>query len=227
MNKAFIILTIVAIAIGCDTQNNNENKPLEQNEAISDPAEKAARDSIEKAQKDSTLKVNEAQRLEDIKRRDALKKKFNYKVDEFKDIGFYIHKNQTVSNSWNRKCLKVHINSTGYIYLEDQFYSDDWIFHTSIQVKIGADIYNSSIVETYDENNKTEIGSGSIWENITYSNEQDEKIITAIAENSDKEIKVRFNGKQYYSDINLSKKDKQAIKEGYELSELIKKVGNE
>lgn len=92
MNKAFIILTIVAIAIGCDTQNNNENKPLEQNEAIIDPAEKAARDSIAKAQKDSTLKVNEAQRLEDIKRRDALKKKFNYKVDEFKDIGFYIQK---------------------------------------------------------------------------------------------------------------------------------------
>jgi hypothetical protein len=226
MKKLLFVLTVTVATIGCSNQTSTDKQTTDTKKDTVDLVQKAKADSIKKAQADSIAKVNEAQRADNLKRRDALKKNFNYKKDEFKDVGFYIHKSQTVDNSYNRKCLITHINSNGYIYLEDQYYADDWIFHTSIQVKIGDKIYNSSVVETYSDHNKTQNSGGSVWENITYTDDQDEKIIKAIADNADKEIKVRFNGKQYYSDFTLSKKDKQAIKDGYELSELIKKVGN-
>ncbi len=226
MKKFLFVLTVTVATIGCNNKTSTDKQTADTKKDTVDLVQKAKADSIKKVQADSIAKVNEAQRADNIKRRDALKKNFNYKKDEFKDVGFYIHKFQTVDNSYNRKCLKTHINSNGYIYLEDQYYADDWIFHTSMQVKIGDNIYKSSVVETYSDQNKTENSGGSVWENITYTEDQDEKIIKAIADNADKEIKVRFNGKQYYSDFTLSQKDKQAIKDGYELSELIKKVGN-
>jgi hypothetical protein len=160
-------------------------------------------DSITKLKRDSIEFVKRRNIEESKKRFEILKKNFVFKEDEFKNIGWYIHKSQTVSNSWNRKCLKTHINSDGYIYLEDQYYSDDWIFHSRIEVKIGGEIFRSEDIPTYSEYNKTENSSGSVWENISYIDGQDNGIIKCISENVDQEIKVRFIGKQYYSDFVL------------------------
>jgi hypothetical protein len=219
MKNVLLPILVAAALAGCTSAAKKEVDQIDQ-------VQKLKSDSLKKLHADSIAKVNEADKAKNIERRDALKKNFMFKEDEFKKVGWYIHKNQTTENSWSRKFLKAHISSTGYIYLEDQYYASDWIFHTSISVKIGDKIYESSTVETFDENNKTENSGGSVWENINYLGEQDKQIIVAIAGNTEKEIKVRFNGKQYTSDFVLSKKDKEAIKEGYELAELIQKVGN-
>jgi hypothetical protein len=220
MKKLLFILTITVITFGCNNSTTDAKK------GTIDSTKKTKPDSVKRAEADSIAKANEIDKANNIKKRDLLKKNFVYKKDEFNNIGWYIQKSQTVDASWNRKCLKTHVNSDGYIYLEDQYYADDWIFHTSIQVKIGDSIYNSEVIETFNANNKTENSGGSVWENINYTDGKDNGIIKAIASNVGKEVKVRFNGKEYYSDFTLSTRDKQAIKESYELSELIKKVGN-
>ena len=225
MRKLLFALTVLTTTISCQNQTKPDKQADAKTETI-DLAQKQKNEAIEKAKTDSITKLNEAKKEEYKKRLKALKKNFNFKNDEFNNTGWYLHKNQTVDNAWNRKCLKTHINSDGYIYLEDQYYSDDWIFHTSIQVKIGENIYNSSIVETYNENNATQNSDGSVWEKISYTDDKDYGIIRAIAESGDKPVKVRFVGKQYNSDFTLSNKDKKAIKEGYELAYLLKKVEN-
>ncbi len=222
MRKLLFPLTTLITIISCQNQTKTDKQIDAKTETINLIQKNEA---VEKEKADSIAKINNEQRVENKKRLEILKKNFNFKKDEFNNTAWYRHKNQTVNNSWNRKCLITHINSDGYIYLEDQFYSDDWIFHSSIHVKIADNIYNSSVVETYEENNKTENSGGSIWENISYTDGKDNGIIKAIAESGNKLVKVRFVGKQYNSDFTLSNKDKKAIKEGYELAYLIKTVG--
>lgn len=161
----------------------------------------------------------------DKRRLEVLKTKFNYKYDEFEKKGWYENKNQTAKNSFNRKLLQVRVNSVGYAYLEDQYYGDDWIFHTRVKVIVGDNTYESDDIPTYDKNNNEFNGSGSVWENISYTSNRDKGIIKAIADSGDNIVKVRFVGSQSVSDFILTGIDQQAIKDAYELSELIKKIG--
>jgi hypothetical protein len=216
----------LCLFIGCNNERSINQRALQIYTLRKDSLDKVNAEIIEKARKDSLERFKKKERINNLKKRDLLKKNFIFKKDEFKGGGWYTHRNQTINANYNRKCLYTHVNTMGYIYLEDQFHSDDWIFHTSIDVKIGDKVYRSSKIETYDKNNNTQNSGYSVWENISYINGKDNGIIKAIAENTDKEIKVRFNGKQYHSDMILSRKDKLGIKESYELSELIKKVGN-
>jgi hypothetical protein len=155
-----------------------------------------------------------------------LKTKFDYKYDEFKNIGWYQAKTQAVDSTWDEKMLKVHVNNTGYLYLSDQYYGDDWIFHTRIEVKIGEAIYRSEDIPTYSPENKQDNSGGSVWETISYTDGKDNGIIHAIAESGDATIRVRFTGERETRDFTLTKRDRQAIKDGYQLSELLKRVGD-
>ena len=149
-----------------------------------------------------------------------LKKKFSYKKDEFQDIGFYSHK--TWGKYWpNRKTLTSGVNSSGYAWLRSNYSASDWIFHTSIYVLIDDKKLTSPIVETYNENNITKHDGGRIWEVVTYDNTN---ILQEIAMNTDKTIKVRFNGTEFYDDITLSSKDKKALKDCYDLAKMIKEL---
>jgi hypothetical protein len=162
----------------------------------------------------------------DKKKLSELKTKFNYEYDEFENKGWYFHKTQIVQNTFDKKVLKVYVNNVGYAYLMDQYYADDWLFHTRLEVKIGDNLYKTEDIPTYDSNNSTEIGSGSIWENVSYTAGRDNGIIKAIAQSGTTPIKVRFTGDRGVYDMTLSDRDRQAIKDSYELSELIKKTGD-
>jgi len=164
------------------------------------------------SQKDSIIAASKAQI-------EVLKKKFNYTADEFQKVGFYKHK--TFGESYpDRKTLTVGLNSEGYIYLRSNYHADDWLFHKSVQIKSGETILESPTIESYDKAHVTYNSGGDIWEQNTYKD--DNGIIYLISISQDNEVKVRFNGQQFYSDIVLSKKDKQAIKDSYELSQAIR-----
>jgi hypothetical protein len=155
---------------------------------------------------------------ESRKKLDKLKRNFTYKKDEFQDIGFYTHK--SYGKYWpNRKTLTSGVNSSGYAWLRSNYSDDDWLFHTSIHVLVGERKLTSPTVETFSEKNKTDNNGGRIWEVVTYDNTE---ILREIAENTDKTIKIRFNGREFYNDATLSASDKQALKDCYELGELIK-----
>lgn len=174
----------------------------EVNNWLKNKKEIAKKDSIEREQKLASLKS-----------------KFIYTKDDFQDIGFYSHK-RWGKNWLNRKGVTVGLNSSGFIYLKSNYYSGDWLFHESITVNIDGQNYESEVVPRYAEENRTDISGGNIWEVITYKNSQ--SIIKAIAENTDKVIKVRFNGDKFYDDITLSGGDKNATRECWELSQLLK-----
>ncbi len=171
--------------------------------------------------------VDPAKLATDKARLAELKTKFNYKYDEFEKKGWYEAKSQVVANTFNTQMLKVNVNNKGYSYLEDQYYGDDWLFHTHVEVKIGDAIYKSDDVETFDPNNSQNNSGGSVWENISYTADRDNGIIKAIAESGDTPIKVRYTGGSGgVKDFTLTKRDQQAIKDAYELSNLIISTGD-
>jgi hypothetical protein len=161
---------------------------------------------------------------------EKLKQNFIFESDEFKGGGWYTHKNQTVDKTYNRTYLGTQVSADGYIYLSSHYYdsssrylSSHWIFHKKVLVKIGATVLETDEISALSNDQSRDYGSGSIWEVNHYTKNRDNGIIKLIAENYDKEIKVRFVGK-YDIDIVLADQDKVAIKESYELSELLRKT---
>ena len=151
---------------------------------------------------------------------EKLKNKFTYKYDDFKGGGFYTHKTFGKYKP-RRKTLTSGVNSEGYYWLRSNYYSNDWLFHHTIQVLIGEMKYTSEKVESYENNNIHDNSGGKVYEQITFN---DISILKQIAQNTDQKIKIRFIGDKYHDDATLSSKDKQALKDCYELGEIIKKM---
>ena len=107
--------------------------------------------------------------------------------------------------------------------LASNYFNEDWLFHTSVSMIIGDEKYNSPIVPRYHKDNRTEVVSGGVWEVVVYRNDQ---FLKKIAESQNEEIKLRFNGDQYYSDQNLNKGDLNALKDVYSLILLLKENKN-
>ncbi len=181
---------------------------------------KINKDSIEKAIQDSIANLNKE---EYKKKLELLKKNFVFYKDEFSTVGSYRHKYQTNENSWNRICLRTEIYESGSIYLESMYYAHNYLFITQVEVKIGDSLYWSDDVPIYSDYNRKKSGGGMIVEYVTYTPSQQNGIVEAIANSGDLPVRVRFVGDQYYT-FTLSWKDKQAIKESYELSKLINKI---
>ncbi|WP_162793509.1 hypothetical protein [Runella rosea] len=148
---------------------------------------------------------------------------FTFAKDDFQTKGWYSHKNFG-KKAAGRKTLKAHVREDGFIYLESQFYGNDWIFHTHIKVKVGSLYLSSPKIESYNKNNKQQYAGDTFWENVYYRETGDNGIIQAIADSTSKPVKVRFEGRKFNRDIVLTAEEKQSIKESYELSVVLKKI---
>ncbi|MEZ4211121.1 MAG: hypothetical protein R3B39_02435 [Candidatus Paceibacterota bacterium] len=208
----FLVIILIVSASSADNKNTSTPSPVSTNQNVVASTPEPVDPAI--------LEANKA-RLEE------LKKNFTYKYDEFNNIGWYTHKNQLAENSYNRRLIKVPVNNRGYGYLESQYYGENWIFHTRVEVKVGELVLKSQEVPTYDPDNATQNSGGSVWEVVSFTGNKDNGIIQAIASSGDLDVRVRFSGDQKNSDFTLTKKDQQAIKDSYELMTLIKKVGNQ
>jgi hypothetical protein len=150
-----------------------------------------------------------------------LKKKFVFKADKIYGGGWYTHRSQTVDDTFNRTYLYAPVNDKGDVYLETQYYGDDWIFHTQVVVRIGSDVLESASIPSYDPAISHDNSGGSVWEHIAFTDGRDHGILEAIARNADKPILVRLVGK-YDKEFSLSARDKYAIRDSFELAILLR-----
>jgi hypothetical protein len=137
--------------------------------------------------------------------------------------GFYEHKRQTVSQSWNRIYLKVNITEDGDFWISTHYYGTEWLDHTSIKV-YDRDLvaFSDTIPLSHPDNRKIEDGKDK-WEKIDFRNGSDRGIVALIAQNQSRILKVRFTGKKHYY-IVMESFDKEAVKEGFELAQVLKDI---
>lgn len=192
-------------------------------DAPSTPTDSTATDSTATTTENTAeADLKKAERMESAKKQlAAFKKNFRYSQDEMSGHGWYDHK------VWGKgyppkTTLTCTVFESGRISLSSFYKSDDWLFHESISVKAGDEKIDSGVVQSFEDSNRRDHSGGTVWENVTYSDERENGIIALIANNVDKKILVRFHGDKYYDDITLSKTDKQAIADSYRLANLIK-----
>ena len=150
-----------------------------------------------------------------------LSKNFTTKKDEFDQYMQYIPKRQTVNRSWDRSFIQVHLDASGRIYLSSNYYGDKWLNHTGIRVYDGKLQATTGEVPLTDVNNHHSEFLDKKWEQVSYKDGKSDDVIKFIAEHTDLKLKAVFLGKRYYY-IVLETFDKEAVKNAYELSLLLK-----
>ena len=151
----------------------------------------------------------------------ALAREFIFKPGEAGQSGSYEHKRQTVENSWNRTYLKIGLNEKGDIWLTSHYYGKTWIDHTSLRVyDQGNFILTDTIGLGHEWNRKVE-DLGDRWEKVEFRDGSDAGAIAFIADNYTKPVKARLTGKTFHY-IVLESYDKEAIRKGWELAQLLK-----
>lgn len=193
-------------------------------EEVLTPNEKRIKDSLLTIKLNEIEKKNEKENAKNRAKAAAeeakLKRNFVVENDEFNNIEFYTHKG--IGKYYpRRKTIYAVTSNSGYCYLVSNYFDDDWLFHSQVKVKFeDGIILQTDVVDSFNKHNRQDNDGGDVWENITY--EMGEHIIRKIADNPKQRVVVRFEGRQFYSEVTLNLKDKQMIAETYQLADFFK-----
>lgn len=152
-------------------------------------------------------------------------KKMRVKVDDMNDVTWYYDKTSPQYTNYNGFYAYIGTSkgSKPWLRLVIQYAADDWLFIEKYIIKVDGETYNIT-EESYGEI-KTDNGSGGIWEwldrKVGYSEYQ---IIKAVA--NGKDIKIRFNGKDYYKDKTITGQQKIALQNVLDAYEALGGDGN-
>jgi hypothetical protein len=151
----------------------------------------------------------------------ALKKRFVFNPDKIRGGGAYVPRSQTADNSFDRSYLGAEVLDGGDVALKSHYTGEDWIFHTRVLARVGSQVIETADVPTYDALNNRYNGSGVVWEVILFTNGRDNGLLEAIATHPNDTIRVRMIGESMKEFI-LSARDKNAIRDSYELAQLLR-----
>ncbi len=243
-----IILSILAIACGPSKQELAQKLLTEAGEAMSTNDYNSARlkvDSINLLYPEQIEEIAAGQKMMLqieltqlqqsltyydtllIKRNDeseTLKKNFVFQSGKFEGyVGTYIHKRQQVGNSHDRSYVRAYLDEKGEFYISSRYHGKSHISHNSIKVyDAGLFAETEKIAESSFDNRAFDDGE-DCWETVNYRNGTDNGVVSFIVNNYDKTLKAQFIGKKHYY-IVLESYDKEAIRDAYNLSLIIKEI---
>lgn len=151
-----------------------------------------------------------------------LEKNFIKEKTEFDRYTQYIHKRQNFERRWDKSYIKIHLDERGDIYLSSNYHGEQWLEHTGLRVYDSPDQAKTEEIALDDINNHRSDFMEAKWEKVTYRDGKDNGVIEFIANNTKRRLKAVFLGKRYYYII-LEDYDKNAVKDAFQLSKLIKK----
>ena len=163
---------------------------------------------------DSLLKEKEKE-LEPLMKNFIIEDEYHKKV--------LVHRRQKTVNSYNRTYLKSHLDLEGNFYISSHYCGPNYINHTHIKVYNKGKSVTSEVVPFDNFENRHFDDGGNYWEIVNYKDGKDNGIIDFIAENVDSPLKVMYIGKKNYY-ILMEKFDKEAIRDGYEISFILNDV---
>ena len=198
----FLMIIGAIFSDGDDNANSNADGVVsDSNVVVSDEIEQSMAVTIDSA------KIKE------------LKPFFTEKKDEFKGIVWVEPKARPKYTNANGICTYFALNSEGKpenLRFLIQYYADDWLFIDSYIFLIDGATYTFSNPDVERDNDSM------IWEwSDTGVNQNGEvaQILNAIK--NAKEVKIRFNGRQYHKDKVLTQKDIKAITQPIEYFEAL------
>lgn len=148
---------------------------------------------------------------------------FVVSVDDQGGDTMLIHKRQRPENSFNRSYIRANLNSKGDFYLSSQYVGEANINHTNMKAICGQLTAQSAEFKEDGFANRHFEDEDTKWEVVCFKNGSDNGISDLIASHSDAAIHVELRGGAGYT-IYLEDYDKEAIKDGYEISFVLKEI---
>lgn len=210
MNKIGLLL-IIALFVKCADSEQRKKDDAKKIEA----AKKFADSITNKLDADLLEVIGEAS-FEDsktiyFKTSKSEISKLKEKKDDFKGSSFYEHKK--TPTGWNSDVRLYIVKSNEYneyfYRLRISYKSDDWLFMNEAIFLCDGKKYILSLTDADRDNDGGEIYE--YWDKPV--NNYSKKIIEAIV--NAKEVKMRYNGDQYYSERILKSSELNRIKEVY------------
>ncbi|NDV84474.1 hypothetical protein [Bacteroides sp. 51] len=152
---------------------------------------------------------------------EAIKSKFVLEKDTaYQEIGNYFWPTQTVEKNLHRSYLRFQVNERGVMSMTSIYCGSSNIHHLAVKV-IAPD---GTFAETPASNDSYETTNlGEKIEKADYLLGQDGNVMGFIYFNHDKNLKVEcLGGKKYTTTMSAS--DRQALKETYELSQILSAI---
>lgn len=150
-----------------------------------------------------------------------LEKSFVKEKTEFDRYSQYTHKRQTFKRAWDRSYIQIHLDERGELYLSSNYHGENWLEHTGLRVYDGDDDAKTLKIPVGDPSNHRSDFMEAKWEKVSYRNGKDNGVVEFIANNTERNLKAVFLGKEYYYII-LETYDKEAVKDALALSKAIK-----
>lgn len=148
----------------------------------------------------------------------------NFKRDvDSGDDTLLIHIRQLPQNSYNRSYIRANLNTKGDFYLSSQYVGESNINHTQMRAVCGSSVALSVEIKEDGSYNRHFEDEDVKWEIIQFKNNGDNGISDLIAKHYNEGIRVDLIGGNPYS-IYLEEYDKEAIRDGYEISFLLKEI---
>lgn len=167
--------------------------------------------------KEAEVKLAEAKKLHALELEEKAAKKekalsiLRKEYDEMNDASFYYDKSSPESNKSNNMMLYFGHNDKKkekWLRMRIKYTASDWLFINSYMIKTDNQTYTLS--PSYGEV-KTDHNGGSIWEWYDFNPSSDNISMIEDIINSET-VKIRHTGKQYQKDREVSKKEKEALK---------------
>jgi hypothetical protein len=201
-----LIGIIVIASINGDknsTSASDSKTETQTSEELSTELSQAQRDSILVSKKESKAKAEK-----DLT-------SFKKNEDDFEGNVFYRDPRTPKYNNVNFIYPYIGKNSDQYwLRLNLQYASEDWLFINNAILMIDNEKFNVSGKWERDNNS-------GIWEWLDIPVDETEYIILKKIVNS-KTAKVRYEGKQYHEDRNITEKEKSIIKKTLEIYDALK-----
>ncbi|WP_439184285.1 hypothetical protein [Carboxylicivirga taeanensis] len=143
--------------------------------------------------------------------------------DDYGEKQILIHKRQKPENSYSRVYLRAHLDLEGNFYISSRYTGAERIYHDQIKVYFSGNEALSEVVPEDGFNNRYFEDGEMTWEVVKYKDGKDNGVVDFIARNASQSLKVQFRGKKYYY-IVMEKFDKEAIRDGYEISFVLKEI---
>lgn len=132
-----------------------------------------------------------------------------------------IHKRQNTTNSYSRSFIRANLNLLGDFYISSHYTGTSYIHHNQIKVYYGDQSISTEVILEDGFNNRDFEAGGLKWEIVRYKDGLDNGVVDFISRNYNKPIKAQFVGKSSIY-IVLESYDKEAIRDAYEISFLLK-----
>ncbi len=144
-------------------------------------------------------------------------------TDEYGTKKIFIHRRQRPENCFNRTFLRAHLNEFGDFFISSRYHGTKWINHHQIKVYYkGQSVSSESVPQDEFDNRQFEDGENK-WEIVNYKDGKDNGIIDFIASNWNEPLRVQYIG-QAYEYIIMEQFDREAIRDGYEISFILKEI---